>query len=295
MQIETAYHDAVQQLQETYSLRSEAAAAVRLVLDHITGDSYAHLKHPQKVLLPAQQQHFETCLDQLLDGQPAPYVTGKREFYGRSFICDQRALIPRPESELLVEAAIGQFKDHAKVLLADLGCGSGCISVSVASELPQAHFIATDISADALALAHENAVKHGVADRIQFVQGAAGDWKGPLQKVLLDGSRLDGILTNPPYLPALKRRNVQKSVRDHEPDVALFGGQDGLDEHRRLAEQCLAVLQPEGYLWAEFGDGQYDAIRDIYQSAGWQSCSVVLDLAGIERMLCARRVISAES
>jgi len=289
MLIETAYRDAVQQLQETYSLRSEAAAAVRLVLDHVTGDSYVHLKYPEKVLLPAQQELFETCMRQLQDGHPAPYVTGKREFYGRSFLCDERALIPRPESELLVEAAITQFKDAPKVLLADLGCGSGCISVSVASELPQARFIATDISADALELAHENAVKHGVANRIQFAQGTAGDWQGPLQKVLLEEELLDGILTNPPYLPSLKRRNVQKSVRDHEPDVALFGGQDGLDEHRRLAGQCHSVLKPGGYLWAEFGDGQYDAIQAIYENASWQCCSAVLDLAGIERMLCARR------
>lgn len=285
MLIETAYRLALQQLQNTNSSRTEAASAIRLVLDDVMDDAYVHLKSPQKELSEDQQKRFESGLQRLLDGQPAPYVVGKREFYGRSFICDARALIPRPESETLVESAIQHFKEKGKVLLADLGCGSGCIVISIACELPQAHFIATDISAEALSLAQENAVLLGVADRIQFIQGALGDWVRPLGKVLLDG-----IFTNPPYIPIVLRPELQPSVRDFEPDVALFGGSKGLDEHYHLAQQCQSVLKPEGHLWTELGDGQFDDVQPIYEKAGWKVAPAINDFAGIERVLHAQPV-----
>ncbi|MEO6907123.1 MAG: peptide chain release factor N(5)-glutamine methyltransferase [Abditibacteriaceae bacterium] len=283
MLIETAYHDAVRQLQEKYSSQTEAAAAVRLVLDHLMDIEYVHLKFPEKILSPQQLECYQSCLKRLLEGHPAPYVVGKREFYGHSFICDERALIPRPESETLVELAISHFKDHGKVLLADLGCGSGCIGISVARELPGAQFIATDISAEALKLARENAIALGVDNQFQFVQGAAGDWTGPLGKVLLDG-----ILTNPPYIPNVQRPHLQPSVRDFEPDVALFGGGQGMDEHRHLARQCRTALKPEGHLWSEIGDGQFDQVRPIYEEVGWKVFPAIDDFAGIERVLHAR-------
>jgi release factor glutamine methyltransferase len=282
MQIETAYRDAVQQLQEKYFSRTEAAAAVRLVLDHLMQEDYVHLKSPEKVLSERQLELYQSGLQRLLKGHPAPYVIGKREFHGHTFICDERALIPRPESETLVELAINHFKDQGKVLLADLGCGSGCIGISVACELPEAHFISTDISAEALELARENAVALGVADRFQFIQGAAGDWTGPLGKVLLDG-----ILTNPPYIPNVQKPHLQPSVRDFEPDVALFGGGDGMNEHHHLARQCHSVLKPEGHLWSEIGDGQFDQVQPIYEEAGWKVFPAIDDFAGIERVLHA--------
>lgn len=282
MLIETAYRDALQQLQEKYSSRTEAAAAVRLVLDHVMDEPYVHLKAPQKALSDAQLERYQASLQRLLGGHPAPYVVGKREFYGHSFICDERALIPRPETETLVEAAVAHFQHRGEVLLADLGCGSGCIAVSVACELPQAHFIATDVSEEALQLARENAVAQGVAGRIRFVQGAPGDWAGPLGDALLDG-----ILTNPPYIPTVQRPHLQPSVRDFEPDMALFGGGEGLDEHHHLARQCRVVLKPQGHLWSEIGDGQFDAVQSIYENAGWKVEPAINDFAGIERVLHA--------
>jgi release factor glutamine methyltransferase len=241
-----------------------------------------HLKSPEKVLSEQQLALYQSGLQRIVKGNPQPYVIGKREFHGHTFICDERALIPRPESETLVELAITQFKDKGKVLLADLGCGSGCIGISIARELPEAQLIATDISAEALELARENAIALSVADRFQFIQGAAGDWTGPLGKVLLDG-----ILTNPPYIPQMQRPHLQPSVRDFEPDVALFGGDDGMNEHHHLASQCRAVLKPEGHLWSEFGDGQFDDVRPIYEKAGWNVFPAINDFAGIERVLHA--------
>ena len=282
MQIETAYRDAVHQLQEKYFSRNEAAAAVRLVLDHITGEDYIHLKSPEKVLSTPQLALYQAGLQRLLQGHPAPYVVGKREFYGHTFICDERALIPRPESETLVEGAIEHFNGQGNVLLADLGCGSGCIGISIACELPDAQFIATDISTEALELARENATALGVVSRFRFIQGAAGDWTGPLGNILLDG-----ILTNPPYIPNVQRPHLQPSVRDFEPDIALFGGDDGMNQHNLIARQCRAVLKPNGHLWSEFGDGQFDCVRAIYEKEGWKVFPAINDFASIERVLHA--------
>jgi release factor glutamine methyltransferase len=265
--------------------RDEACSMARLLVDHVTGQRYAHLLQPA-VELP-DPDALRIMLADVARGRPLPYVLGRREFYGLSFRCDERALIPRPETELLVETTVARLKNRDEVTIADLGTGSGCIAVSIAHALPRATVYATDVSKDALALAHENAIEHGVAERVHFLRGEVGDWAAPLARAGCNG-KLDAIVSNPPYIAAAEIETLQKQVRDWEPRNALDGGADGLDEYRRLATQCASLLKRDGFIAVELGMGQFDAVRDIFQAAGWNVEAPMFDFAGIARVLVAR-------
>jgi release factor glutamine methyltransferase len=266
--------------------RTEACSLARLLVDYLTGQRYAHLLQPAGVL--QGEEKLYSMLAELAGGRPLPYVLKCREFYGLTFRCDDRALIPRPETELLVETTVARLRECDAVVIADLGTGSGCIAVSVTHALPLSIIYATDASEDALALAHENAVEHEVANRVHFLTGAAGDWNGPLLRAGLEG-KLDAIVTNPPYIAAGEIATLQTQVRDWEPRTALDGGADGLDEYRRLASQCGTLLKPGGFLAAELGAGQFEAVRAIFIAAGWSVEAPLLDFAGIERVLVAQQ------
>jgi len=265
--------------------RQEACSLARLLIDCLTGQRYAHLLQPTGVLQGEEKLH--TMLADLTRGRPLPYVLGRREFYGLTFRCDERALIPRPETELLVETTVARLKDCGAVTIADLGTGSGCIAVSLAHALPLATIYATDASPAALALAGENATEHGVAERVHFIRGEVGDWCGPLLQA--GCGNLDAILSNPPYIAAAEIQTLQTQVRDWEPRSALDGGDDGLDEYRRLATQCAPVLKKSGLMAVELGAGQFAAVRDIFNAAGWKVEAPLLDFADIERVLVAQK------
>lgn len=291
MTISEAHQHAFAQLSACGIERSEAHVTARILLDAITSTSHAHLTHGDRVLSPQQLSRFETALAQLESGHPLAYILGAREFYGLEFRCDERALIPRPETELLVELALQELsKKPQNSKLADLGTGTGCIAIAIAKHCAHVDICATDASINALGLACENARTHGVDACIRFLLGTAGDWVAPLREY--SGS-FDVIVSNPPYIAPRDIETLQTQVKDFEPRSALDGGEDGLDCYRQIAAQCGALLAPDGVLACELGAGQFAAVRTIFEANGWKVGDAIFDLQGIARVLSAQRDIAA--
>jgi release factor glutamine methyltransferase len=282
MRIKEIYKTTLQRLRDAGWDDAEARGTARLLTDEAAGARFSHLAQPEKTLHSAALSQWEKQLEQVSEGVPLPYVFGRREFYGLEFICDSRALIPRPETELLVELAVEKLKTHAAPRIADLGTGSGCIAVSLAHELPRAEIWATDISSDALQLARTNAEKIGVASRVHFVRGTAKNWAAPLQNL-----RFDAVLSNPPYIAPRDIETLQPQVREHEPRTALDGGADGLDCYRQLAAQCHALLNDGAFFAAELGAGQFDDVKKLFESFRWTVDYPLRDFQDIERVLVA--------
>jgi release factor glutamine methyltransferase len=218
--------------------------------------------------------------------EPLAYITGRKEFWGLELEVSPAVLIPRPETELIVEAALEHFPDrHAPLEAADICTGSGCLAVALAHERRGARFVATDVSADALRTARRNVDRHGVGDRVQLLQADVFDGSGHGAATLFDL-----IVSNPPYVPEGDRATLQPEVRDHEPTIALIAGEDGLTIIRRLVEQSAGRLTPGGLLIFEFGLGQADAVRAlISQVPGLTMLEVKGDLQGIPRTAVAGR------
>lgn len=238
------------------------------------------LAHTEETLTPDQNLKLAQSLAEITAGVPLPYVIGQWEFFGRSFLVTPDVLIPRPETELLVEAALAWLsKNPGRCRVAEAGTGSGCIAVSVAAEFPVVAITAVDVSSRALAVAASNAERHYVGDQIDFIQNdlLAG----------LDG-QYDLILANLPYIPGQTLRRL--SIYGHEPTIALDGGRDGLDLIRRLLCQLPAFLLPGGAALLEIEAGQGDIIRDLArQTLPGDSVSVKQDLAGHPRLLIIQR------
>jgi release factor glutamine methyltransferase len=192
-------------------------------------------------------------------------------------------LIPRPETEFLVERVIKLSEDSPEqsFLIVDVGTGSGCIAVAVAKYLSRARVIAIDQSHAVLDVARQNAIKHGVASRIEFLEG---DLLEPLRSRGLEG-QVDFIASNPPYVPAADLEHLQREIREHEPSVALLGGDDGLDFYRRLLQDSPRFLNSEGKLVIEIGFSQLPAILEIIHASDWALLEVTHDLQGIPRAL----------
>jgi release factor glutamine methyltransferase len=230
---------------------------------------------------PEAAARFEAMAARRERREPVAYITGVREFWGLDFIVSPAVLIPRPETELIVEAALERLPDPARAWrIADIGTGSGCIAVALASERRAAILTATDISDAALEIARQNAVRHGLASRIAFVRTSfLDDAVGPF----------DLIVANPPYVPASARATLAPDVRDFEPDTALFGhGADGLDEIRAILAQAATRLAPGGWLLMEFGYGQGAAVSEAAAAVRGLAVETILkDLQGHERTLVA--------
>jgi release factor glutamine methyltransferase len=266
--------------------RAEIHSRTRLLLDWIAGVSHAHLLAPARVLSADEQVCFASALEDAARGRPLPYITGTREFFGLHFFVDERVLIPRPETELLVETVTNQFNDQERMLLADLGTGSGCITISLAHALPQARVFATDASAGALEVAQQNARQNGVTEQVQFVTGTIGNWAAPLRHL---AGQFDAIASNPPYISHDDVQQLQPEIRNFEPHSALEAGEDGLDCYRQLATQVKVLLKPSGFFAAELGMGQFEAVRAIFVTEDWHVERPRVDFAGIERVLIARK------
>ncbi|MDE2978309.1 MAG: peptide chain release factor N(5)-glutamine methyltransferase [Acidobacteriota bacterium] len=207
------------------------------------------------------------------DRVPMAYLLGRREFYGRTFAVDPRVLIPRPETEHLVESALNCIGDGARVL--DVGTGSGCIAVTLALERPDSRIVATDLSPGALAVAAANCREHGVGDRVRLV-------RADLLAALRPGV-FDVVVSNPPYVDVGEWPSLMPEIRDHEPPEALFAG-DGLAFYRRLFAAG-SFLHAGQRLLVEIGKGQLDAARELAERGGFEEEWVVADLAGIPRVL----------
>jgi release factor glutamine methyltransferase len=227
---------------------------------------------------------YANLLSRRVAGEPIQYILGECEFYGMPFRVTPDVLIPRPETEHIVERVLDLASALEAPRIADVGTGSGAIAVALAHQLRGACVAAIDLSERALAIAQENARRNQVAGQIHFVQGDL------LEAVI--GEVFDVIVSNPPYVPIGDRASLSVEVREHEPALALFGGQDGLDIYRRLIPQACGVLAENGFVALEIGFGQADAIRGLLQSAGFAQIACAPDLQGIPRVITARRVQS---
>ena len=213
--------------------------------------------------------------------EPVSYILGMREFWGLPFEVGPDVLIPRHETEFIVEEALTLVEKDSSPLIVDVGTGSGCIAIALARELPGARVIATDLSTHALGVARRNAERHGVGQRITFVETS-----------FLDGieAGADLVVSNPPYVPSVSEQGLTPEVRDYEPAVALFGGEDGLDGLRSVLEGAAAKLSPGGWLVMEFGCGQDDCVTDLVTGVdGLDLVKIRHDLQDIPRTVICRK------
>jgi len=281
MTLRQAITAAATQLAEDEHLRVTAARDAELLLLHTLQISRATLlAYPARELPSAQQIAYQSLVVRRLQHEPIQYITGRQEFYGLDLHVTPAVLIPRPETEHLVEAVLKLLPSNQPLKLADVGTGSGAIAIALAAHLPHAEISALDISLDALAVAAANAREQNVADRIRFLQS-------DLLSALSPEEEFDAIVSNPPYIPEIDRRSLHPQVRDHEPATALFAGETGLDIYRRLIPQAHKALKQNGLLALEIGHGQQPALTELL--SGWESISFVDDLQQIPRVALARK------
>jgi release factor glutamine methyltransferase len=266
------------------SARALLAAASRhprrdaeVLLAHVLGcDQTALLTHPERLLTPAESDQLESFLRRRLASEPMQYITGSQEFFGLLFEVTPDVLIPRPETEHLVEAALEHVSPDAHARIVDVGTGSGAIAIALAHARSQSQVTAVDLSPAALEVARRNAQRHGVLERVTLLQS----------NLLTDvhGARFDLVVSNPPYIAEGEILELQ--VSDYEPPSALYSGPTGLEVYERLIPQARTALNPQGWLLLEIGFGQQPAVEALLR--GWQSVSVVHDLQGIPRVLQAQ-------
>ena len=270
---------ATTQLARNPDLKDHARQDAELLLLHHLNLTRAQLlSDPARELTPTQLTTYEAAITRRLTNEPIQYITGAQEFYGLPFHVTPAVLIPRPETELLVEALLKHLPANEPLRIADVGTGSGILAIALAIHLPQADITAIDISPEALAIARRNAETHDVAHRIHFQEAdLLSTAPGPF----------DAIVSNPPYVPTADRQTLHPQVRDHEPPTALFAGTTGLDIYTRLIPQAFTALTPGGLLALEFGHGQSQAIQSLLN--GWQEISILNDLQQIPRTALARK------
>jgi release factor glutamine methyltransferase len=261
----------------------QAAIDAEILARHVLGqDRATYLARRDEPIPDDDSCRLEAMVRRREGREPVAYILGEREFWGLSFLVSPAVLIPRPETEAIVERALALMNDARRAWrLADVGTGSGCLAVALAHERGNATVIATDISEPALGVAAANALRHGVDSRIRLIRTSLlDDVPGPF----------DLIVANPPYVPAGPREGLQPDVRDYEPETAVFGhGADGLDEVRLLLTQTPERLAPGGWLLMEFGFGQGDAVRSAVNAVPeLRLMEVLRDLQGHERTLVAR-------
>jgi len=235
--------------------------------------------HPEREITPDEQARYEVVLAERAGGKPSQYITGHQEFWGLDFIVSPAVLIPRPETEHVVETVLELAREFARPRIVDVGTGSGCIALSLAKERPSAEIVAVDISPDALEIARANAVRLQMDRRVDFQK-----------RDLLHGftpASFDFVVSNPPYVAEAEPDKVQREVREFEPRVAVFAGESGMEAYRLLIPQAQEVLRPGGWLVIEIGFSIEAAVRDLLRD--WSEVQVTADLQGIPRVVAAKR------
>ncbi len=242
---------------------------------------YVHFDQP---LEPHELATYKECIKRRVKHEPVAYITGHREFMGLEFKVSKDTLIPRPDTEILVEAVLQRLKPTGEgCCIADIGTGTGAICLSLLNYLPQLKGYAVDISAEALKIALENAENLGLKDRAVLLQG---DLLEPLKQKLPAGEGLSAIVSNPPYIPKADIQGLDADVRAYEPIGALDGGVDGLDFYRRLMQESAELLENEGFLALEVGIHQAQQLKALSEAMPqWKNCEIIRDLAGIERVV----------
>jgi release factor glutamine methyltransferase len=277
--------------------------AAELLLLHVTGRDRTWLySHADEVVSPEICEVYLALLGRRSRGEPTQHLTGKQEFWGHEFEVTPDVLIPRPETEHLIEVALDRLAvrevragrpprlNGENVTLVDIGTGSGCIAITLAKELSGATVYATDISKAALEVARRNAIRLGVSDRVQFLESN-------LLEVFLDSrvtdheSRLfDLIISNPPYVSLRDAESLPIEVREHEPHIALFGGEEGYELYGALISEAARHLKPTGLLVLELGYNNVPAVQPLLDTKEWANVGVTKDLAGIPRVIAAERL-----
>jgi release factor glutamine methyltransferase len=258
--------------------RNQAQLLLLHVLDR---DRTFLLAHPEENLSAKQFDRYQEFVVRRAEGYPLQYLTGRQEFFRLDFEVTPDVLIPRPETELIVEVGIEILKDEAAPFFADLGTGSGAIAISLLEELPRAQAMAVDVSPGALEVAKRNAERHRVSDRLQLV-------KSDLFSTIDPRTAFDLIVSNPPYVPADDLNGLQREVR-HEPPGALDGGPDGLTVIRRLLKDAPAFLPANGYLVFEIGFEQHEAVKKLIDHGAWELIELQKDLQGIPRTVVLQK------
>ena len=299
MDIRAALKHGIAQLREAH-VPSDTLTAELLLLHALRRDRTWIYSHPEEKVSAADSERFLALLSRRAAGEPTQHLTGKQEFWGLEFEVTPDVLIPRPETEHVIEVALDrlavreiragrkQTLTGEGLVIADIGTGSGCIAVALAKELPAATLYATDISGAALAVARRNAARHGFSSRVCFVEGS-----------LLEGLRhsstrhvplLDLVVSNPPYIGRREAPTLMREVREHEPEIALYGGEEGYELYGGLIAQSAIHLKPGGILVLELGHNSLAAVRPLLDAPTWTNVGVTDDLAGIPRVLAAERL-----
>jgi release factor glutamine methyltransferase len=224
---------------------------------------------------------YNQLLERRYQGEPIQYITGQAEFYGLPLRVTPDVLIPRPETEHLVEKVIELAASFQSPRIVDVGTGSGAIAIALAHHLPHAAITAIDLSTPALSIARHNAEQNSVSDRICFVEGNL--------LAHLEEACFEIVVSNPPYVPSADRNSLSVEVRDYEPALALFAGTDGLDINRRLIPAAHTALIPGGFIALEIGYGQSAAVNELLAESGFEQIEFIPDLRNIPRVACAQR------
>jgi release factor glutamine methyltransferase len=315
LEIREAFRTGIKRLRDanvsSYTLEAE------LLLLHILQKDRTYLyAHPEELITPQQLEKYFSLLARRAAGEPTQHLTGKQEFWGLEFEVNPDVLIPRPETEHVVEVALDrlalrelragrpQMTDGAGFLIADIGTGSGCLAVALAKQLSAAQFYATDISTTALKVARRNAHRHAVENRIHFVEAdlshplraditprpsPARDVSGRSRPNSELAAAFDLVVSNPPYIPRRDATTLSREVRDHEPAVALFGGEEGYELYAGLIALAAHHLKPGGIFVAELGHDSLPAVQPLLDAHSWKAVGVANDLAGIPRVIAAER------
>jgi release factor glutamine methyltransferase len=310
MQLRPALDSAIAQLTAagTGSPRLNAEVLLMFTLGCDRAYLYAHA---ERELSAEESARYQSALEERARGKPAQYITGHQEFWGLDFLVSPAVLIPRPETEHVIETVLELAREmelarapasqagppcelERPLKIVDVGTGSGCIALALAKELPGAEIVAVDISAAALELARANAARLQLDQRVRFLESnlleglrpAAGSQQPPARSEV-KAAGFDFVVSNPPYVGSSAPEKVQREVRDYEPKVAVFAGESGLEVYRQLIPQARERLTPGGWLVMEIGFSMEAAVRGLLE--GWQEVRVTHDLQGIPRVVAAKK------
>jgi release factor glutamine methyltransferase len=281
---------------------SSHTLAAEVLLMHVLGHDRAWMySHHEEILDVATAQKYFALIARRAGGEPTQYLTGHQEFWGLDFEVTPAVLIPRPETEHVMEVALARLGERGLKIhldtglpretlnVADVGSGSGCLAIALAYELPHADIVATDISVQALEIARRNAVRNHVADRVRFIEADLLALPGNEK---LGEPSFDLIVSNPPYIADSDAATLQREVRDHEPHTALFAGPTGIEIYARLIAQARDRLRDRGILVLELGHDSAPQVQALFDadSASWIKVAITMDLASIPRVLAAERL-----
>jgi release factor glutamine methyltransferase len=296
--LRSALRDAIAQLESEHI--PSAPLAAELLLMHTLGRDRTWLyAHSEQELDAATRERYFSLIARRASGAPTQHLTGHQEFWGLDFEVTPEVLIPRPETEHVIEVVLERLtiatgnaasQLDAAHRIADVGTGSGCIAVALAHEFPGARITATDISAATFEVARRNAARHGVSSRIDFIECNLLDaFLHESRATNHDSRLLDAIVSNPPYIGRNEAATLPREVREHEPDTALFGGETGTEMYAPLIAQAAALLKPDGILVLELGHNSAEHVSRLLTAPAWSDLALTSDLSGIKRVASARR------